>query len=63
MITREYAQHNLIPMESKVLDSDGKEYLFTGLDDDGDLIVECRAAMGGRIVLYRERCSVPSASK
>lgn len=46
----------LIPAKTYILDSDGKKHLYLGLDDDKDLIVKCRAALGGKITLLRIRC-------
>ena len=36
-----------------VLDTDGSRWAFIGLDEENDVIVKRRSAMGGTIVLYR----------
>lgn len=46
----------LAPNES-VYDSEGTKFTFIGLDDQNDLIVECRAAINGRIYLDRAMCT------
>lgn len=48
----------LIPFESFVFDSEGKEFVFQGLDPQNDLYVECRAAVNGQITLDRAMCEI-----
>lgn len=42
-----------------VIDVEGNEHRFIRADKDGDLEVECRAALGGYITLYASSCSLP----
>ena len=49
---------DLIPRFTLIQDPDGKKHTFIRVDDEGDIVVECRAAMGGFITLYRDACSL-----
>lgn len=42
----------------RIVDSERNHFRFVGLDDQNDLIVECRAAINGTIVLDRAACSL-----
>jgi hypothetical protein len=46
----------LTPWESKVRDTDGSEWLFRGIDEEGDIIVN--APSGKAMYLYRDRLEV-----
>ena len=41
-----------------VFDSEGTAFVFMGLDKDEDIVVRCRAAINGRIVLDRTACTL-----
>ena len=43
---------------NSVYDSEGTEFIFMELDEQNDLVVECRAAINGRITLDRAACTV-----
>lgn len=55
-MTLEEAQ-NLVSGDM-VVNCEGTTYKFIELDEDNDLVVECRAAMNGRIYLHREQIEI-----
>ena len=52
-------QANNLKAKDIILDESGDEHVFISLDEDNDLIVECRPAMGGKVHLYRTHCTIP----
>ena len=57
------AQARQLGKGAVVSDSEGTRFTFIELDPQNDLIVECRAAMNGYIVLDRAACKVHVGSE